>query len=241
MGEWTWGKTSEADNRHHAFTHSRIHAFTHFPLKPNPTPTRRVPPRWLKPAVFALCLLPLALLAWRAVSGGLGANPIEAFIRHNGDWALRLLLLTLAVTPLRRLTGWTWPLRVRRMIGLFAFFYATLHLLGYVGLDQFFDWPAIGADILKRPYITIGMSAFALLVPLAATSTDAMLRRLGGRRWQRLHRLAYLAAGAGVLHFLWLVKADLREPLLYAAILLLLLGFRLVRFLRRVHGARHPA
>jgi len=210
-------------------------------LKPKPTPARRAPPRWLKPAVFALCLLPLALLAWNAVSGGLGANPIEAVIRHNGDWALRLLLATLAVTPLRRLTGWTWPMRVRRMIGLFAFFYATLHLLSYVGLDQFFDWPAIGADILQRPYITIGISAFALLVPLAATSTDAMMRRLGGRRWQRLHRLAYVAAGAGVLHFLWLVKADVREPLIYGALLLLLLGFRLARLLRHALAARHPA
>ncbi len=196
-------------------------------------PRRPQAPAWLKPLVFLLGLLPLALLLWRGLTGGLGANPIEAVIRFNGDWALRLLLVTLAVTPLRQLTGWSWVMRVRRMIGLFAFFYAALHLLGYVVLDQFFDWGAIFADILKRPYITVGMTAFALLVPLAVTSTNAMMRRLGGRRWQQLHRLVYPAAILGVLHFYWLVKADVREPLLYAALLAVLLGYRLAQRLHR--------
>lgn len=186
----------------------------------------REPIRWIKPTLFVLCLLPLAWLVYRGLGGGLGANPIEAVIRFNGDWALRFLLITLAVTPLRRLSGWRGLIRLRRMLGLYAFFYACLHLLGYVVLDQFFDWAAIWADILKRPYITVGMFSFALLVPLAATSTNAMMRRLG-RHWQRLHRLVYLIGIGGVLHFYMLVKADTREPLIYAAILAVLLAMRL--------------
>ncbi len=191
------------------------------------------PNRWLKPAVLIACLLPLAWLGWRAVSGGLGANPIEAIIRYNGDWALRMLLITLAVTPLRERLGWVWLIRVRRMLGLYAFFYATLHLLSYVVLDQFFAWGEILADILKRPYITIGMTCFALLIPLAVTSTNAMVRRLGGRRWKRLHRLVYLIGIGAVVHYYMLVKADVREPLLYGAILALLLGYRVVMGLWR--------
>lgn len=177
----------------------------------------------IKPALFLLCLLPLAWLSWQAlIIGDLGANPVETITRHTGDWALRLLLLTLAMTPLRRLGGWTWPLRIRRMLGLFAFFYACLHFLTWLALDHQADWAEIGADILKRPYITLGFTAFVLLWPLALTSTQTMMRRLG-RRWAALHRSVYLIALLAVLHFLWLVKADLLEPLLYAGAYLLLM------------------
>ncbi len=181
----------------------------------------------IKVALFSLCLLPLAVLVADAIADRLGANPVEAVTRGLGDWALRLLLITLAVTPLRKLSGWHWLLRLRRMLGLFCFFYAALHLAAYVWADQFFDWAAIFDDILKRPFITVGFIAFSLLVPLAATSSNAMIRRLGGRNWQRLHRLVYPAALLGVLHFYWMVKLDTREPLLYAAILAFLLGIRL--------------
>ena len=164
----------------------------------------------------------------RRYEWGSGANPIEAVTRALGDWALRLLLLTLTVTPLRRLTGWGWPLRLRlrRMLGLYAFFYALLHLLSYIVLDQFFYWPEVWADIVKRPYITIGMAAFVMLIPLAVTSTQGWMRRLG-RNWQRLHRLVYPIAIAAVMHYLMLVKVIATEPLLYAGILLLLLLLRL--------------
>ena len=180
----------------------------------------------LKTALFILCLLPLALYAAGLWQDTLGANPIEALTRGLGDWALRLLLITLAVTPLRRLSGWAWLLKLRRMLGLFAFFYASLHLIAYLWLDQFFDWAEIGRDILKRPFITVGMATFLLLAPLAATSTKAMIRRLGGQRWQRLHRLIYPAALLAVLHFTWMVKVDVREPALYGVILAVLLGLR---------------
>ena len=183
----------------------------------------------LKPAVFMLCLLPLAELLYRAAAGGLGVNPIETIIRTNGDWALRLLLITLAVTPVRRFTGWNAIVRLRRMLGLFAFFYGTLHAAAYLALDQFFDWPAVLADLLKRPYITVGMATYLALVPLALTSTDRMIRQLGGRRWRRLHRLVYPAALGGVIHFYMLVKADVREPLLYGLIWLALMALRLPR------------
>lgn len=183
--------------------------------------------RWLKRSVFLLCLLPFGWLPAQALLGNLGANPIEAVIRHLGDWALRLLLLTLAATPLRLLTGWGWPVRLRRLLGLFAFFYAVLHLLAYTVLDQYFDWTAIWEDIVERPFITTGMLAW-LLLPLALTSNRAAQRRLG-RHWKRLHRLIYPAAILAVVHFTLMVKADLREPLLYGAILTLLLGLRLVR------------
>ena len=186
--------------------------------------------RWLhrlsKPLVFIICLLPLAWLLWRFGSDQLGVNPVETLSHRTGDWSLRFLLLTLAVTPLRRLTGWNGAQRFRRMLGLFAFFYASLHFLVYLIFDQFFDLAAILADIGKRPYITVGFAAFVLLIPLAVTSTQRMIKRLG-RSWTRLHRLVYLIAVLGVLHYLWLVKADLREPLLYAAILGVLLGYRL--------------
>ncbi|MBI4755484.1 MAG: sulfoxide reductase heme-binding subunit YedZ [Betaproteobacteria bacterium] len=180
----------------------------------------------LKAVLFALCLLPLALLAWNAWNDALGANPIEAVTRTLGDWALRLLLITLTVTPLRRLTGLHWLTRLRRMLGLFTFFYAVLHFSSYLVLDQFFDWPEIAKDILKRPFITVGVMTFALLVPLAATSTNAMVRRLGGRRWQALHRSVYAIAILAVLHFWWMVKQDVTQPLIYSAVLTVLLGVR---------------
>lgn len=180
---------------------------------------------WAKVGLFVLCLAPLGALLASGLTARLGPNPVEVLTHTTGDWGLRLLLLTLAVTPLRRLTGWGWLLRFRRMLGLFAFFYLSLHLVTYLWLDQFFDWAAILEDVAKRPYITAGFAAFLLLVPLALTSTRGMVRRLG-RRWQTLHRLIYPAAALGVLHFFWLTKADLREPLVYASVLALLLALR---------------
>jgi sulfoxide reductase heme-binding subunit YedZ len=181
--------------------------------------------------VFTAGLAPAAWLAWRAATDGLGANPIEAVTLFTGRWTLRFLLITLAVTPLRRLTGWHEAIRLRRMLGLFAFFYATLHFGTYVGLDQFFAWTFILADIAKRPYITVGFSAFVLMIPLALTSTTGWIARLG-RRWQTLHRLVYASAVFGVVHFFWKVKADTRDPFIYASILAGLLGVRLWFWLR---------
>jgi sulfoxide reductase heme-binding subunit YedZ len=180
----------------------------------------------LKPMVFAACLLPLAWLVWQALFGYLGVNPIETVNRFLGDWALRFLLIALAVTPLRKITGWAQLARLRRMLGLFAFFYVCLHLSSYIGLDLFFDWQALGKDIVKRRYITLGMLGFTLLVPLAITSTDRMIKRLGGRRWRLLHKLAYVAGCLGVVHYWMMVKADIRQPMLYAALLAVLLGYR---------------
>ena len=181
-----------------------------------------------KAALFALCLVPLARLVFFAFTDRLGANPIEFVLRSLGTWTLTLLLVTLSITPLRRLTGWNSLIRVRRLLGLFAFFYACLHFLTYAGVDQSFDLTAIIADVVKRPYITIGFSCFVLLIPLAATSTNAMQRRLGGRRWQQLHRLIYLIAVGGVVHYLWLVKKDITQPVLYGLVLAVLLGMRFV-------------
>lgn len=183
---------------------------------------------FLKQGIFWVSLIPLLKLIGDGVLGQLGANPIEKIIRTTGYWTLTLLLVTLAVTPLRRLSGWPWPGRFRRMLGLFAFFYACLHLLSYLVLDQFFDWPAIVKDIAKRPYITVGFAAYLLLFPLALTSTDGMVRRLGGKRWRALHRLVYPIAVLGGLHFWWLVKKDISRPGVDAAILVVLLGFRLL-------------
>ena len=192
-------------------------------------PTPRTLQKALKPTVFVLCLLPLAWLAVRGVTGNLGANPIEAIIRYLGDWALRFLIIALAVTPLRRLTGWNALARLRRMLGLFAFAYVVLHLLAFVGLDRFFDLSAIWREIVKRKFITVGMIAFVMLVPLAITSTDAMVRRLGSRAWRRLHRMVYPAAILGVIHYFMMIKAGLQEPTIYAVILALLLASRLIR------------
>lgn len=188
----------------------------------------------VRAAVFALALVPFSLLAWRIYHGHLGANPVEAMLRFLGTWTLVLLLATLTVTPLRRLTGWAWLMRLRRMLGLFTFFYAALHVVTWVWLDHWFDWQAMVDDIVKRPYLTFGFLAFVLMMPLAATSTQAMMRRLG-RNWQRLHRLVYAIAVLGVLHFVFhkLAKNDLAQPLIYAAVLALLLGFRVLEAWRR--------
>lgn len=180
----------------------------------------------IKAVVFLICLLPALNLALGWYDDALGANPIETITRASGEWTLRFLLITLAVTPLRRYTGLHWLLRLRRMLGLFAFAYGAAHLTTYLWLDQFFDWQAIANDILERPFITVGFAAFVLLIPLAATSNSFSIRKLGGRRWQSLHRSSYAIAILGVVHFWWLVKADLLEPLVYALILAVLLGLR---------------
>jgi len=196
----------------------------------------------IKAALFVLALLPAARLVVAAFTGGLGVNPIEFVTRSTGTWTLSLLLITLAVTPLRRLTGWHWLVRLRRMLGLFAFFYACLHFATYVWLDQFFDAAAIVRDVIKRPFITVGFAAFVLLIPLAATSTNAMIRRLGGKAWQRLHTLVYLIATLGVVHYWWLVKKDVTQPMLFAFGLAVLLGFRVLRELRSLAwGGGAPA
>jgi methionine sulfoxide reductase heme-binding subunit len=182
---------------------------------------------WLKPAVFLVCLVPLAQLAYGFYTDNLTANPIEYITRFTGSWALIILITSLAVTPLRRITGWNALIRFRRMLGLFAFFYAALHFATYMFLDLFFDFSAIAKDIIKRPYITVGFTAFVLMIPLAITSTTAMIRRLG-KRWQQLHYLVYVVAILGVVHFYWLVKADIRRPVQYGAVLGLLLGYRVV-------------
>lgn len=186
-----------------------------------------------KPFVFATALIPLALLAHRVFQQDLGTNPIETLNRYTGDWTLRFLLIALAVTPLRQLTGRHYLIRFRRMLGLFAFCYACLHFLSWIWIDKLFDADEIVKDVLKRPFITVGFTSFVLLIPLALTSTQAMVRRLGGRRWRALHRLVYAIGIGGVVHFLWLVKSDIREPLMYAAILALLLGYRFYVYLRR--------
>ncbi|MBL8534215.1 MAG: sulfoxide reductase heme-binding subunit YedZ [Betaproteobacteria bacterium] len=186
---------------------------------------------WIKAAVFALCLLPLGRLGWLASSDSLGANPIEHITRATGWWTLAFLLITLTVTPARRLLSMPWLLRLRRMLGLFAFFYACLHFTTYLWLDQFFDWAAMLKDIAKRPFITVGFTAFVLLIPLAATSTNAMVKRLGARRWQWLHRAVYVIATLGVVHFWWLVKKDVTEPAWFAAVLSALLSARIAPLL----------
>lgn len=191
----------------------------------------------VKVLVFLLALVPLArlLLGVFAYPEWLGPNPAEFITRATGDWALRLLLLTLAVTPLRRLTGWVWIARLRRMLGLYAFFYVVIHFASYVSFDHVFDVGAILADVVKRPFITVGFVSLLLLLPLAATSTHGMVRRLGARRWNALHRLVYLIGPLAVLHFWWMVKRDLTEPVIYALLLALLLGYRLAVKWREAH------
>ena len=184
--------------------------------------------RYFKPVIFLACLAPLANLAWRGFHAELGANPIEAITHSTGTCTLVFLLITLSVTPLRKLTRQYWLINLRRMFGLFAFFYGCLHLTTYVWLDKFFDVHEMLADIAKRRFITAGLAGFVLMIPLALTSTKGWIRRLGGKRWQALHRLIYLSAAAGVIHYIWLVKADLRSPLRYAFVLLVLLGYRIV-------------
>lgn len=191
----------------------------------------------LKPAFFLLLTLPLLWLVWQAWGQQLGANPIEAITHELGHWALRLLLLTLSLHPLQRLTGWRWPMALRRMVGLFSFFYAVLHLLAYVVLDQFFDWQTILADLIERPYITIGMSCLLLLLPLALTSNRAMIKRMG-KNWGRLHRLIYPAAILAVLHYALLLKVPGTQLYIYIGALFLLLLIRLPFFLARRHSSR---
>ena len=189
--------------------------------------------RWFKPVIFLACLEPLARLGWKAYKGLLGANPIEVITHSTGDWILIFLLVTLSITPLRKLTGQLWLIRYRRMFGLFAFFYAVLHFITYIWLDKFFDLHEMWADVIKRRFITVGFTGFVLLIPLALTSTKGWIRRLGGKRWQALHRLIYISAIAGVIHYWWLVKADISKPAEYAFVLSLLLAYRFSVWLQR--------
>lgn len=191
----------------------------------------------LKAAIFLAALTPLALLGYYAYTGNLGANPIEVITHWTGDSIIIFLLITLTVTPVRKLTGWNDAIKFRRMLGLFAFFYACLHFTTYIWLDQFFDFPGMIKDVAKRPFITVGFTSFVLLIPLALTSTAAMVRRLG-KRWQKLHRLIYITASGGVIHYWWLVKKDIRWPLTYGVILAVLLFFRLAMRWRTVRLAR---
>jgi sulfoxide reductase heme-binding subunit YedZ len=186
-----------------------------------------VKPKYLKPLVFLACLIPLARLGWKALNAGLGANPIQVITWSTGTWTLVFLVVTLSITPVRKLTKQYWLIQFRRMFGLFAFFYACLHFTTYVWLDQFFDWHGITKDIAKRPFITVGFTAFVLLIPLALTSTQASIRRLG-KRWQRIHRLLYLTAVLAIIHYVWLVKKDIRKPVIYASILGVLFAYRLI-------------
>jgi sulfoxide reductase heme-binding subunit YedZ len=201
-----------------------------------------MPLRLTKILVFLAALIPLARLLWKFFHDSLGANPIEVITHSTGDWTLILILTTLSITPLRRLTRQYWLISLRRMIGLFAFFYGTLHFLTYIWLDKFFDFHEILKDIAKRPFITIGFSAFILMIPLAATSTAWSIRRLGGKNWQRLHRLIYLTAILGVIHYIWLVKADKRKPIEYGIVLAILLAYRLITWsAKRTPASPKPA
>jgi methionine sulfoxide reductase heme-binding subunit len=189
--------------------------------------------KWTKGAVFLACLIPLAALVNRALTGKLGANPVE-FLQHaTGDWTLRFLVFTLSITPLRKLLNLPELIRFRRMLGLFAFFYVCLHFLMYIGPDQSFNLAGMWQDIAKRRYVTVGFLGFVLLIPLAITSTAGWIRRLGGKRWQTLHRAVYVAAVCGVIHYYWLVKSDVRKPLFYGALVAILLLWRLGDWLRK--------
>ena len=207
--------------------------------------------RWIKVAVFIACLAPLVVLLWKFFGAtprdmstwgaGLGANPIEKITHATGDWTIRFLLITLSITPLRKLLNVPVLIKFRRMFGLFAFFYACLHFTTYIWLDKFFNLHEMLADVAKRKFITVGFTAFVLLIPLALTSTAGSIRRLGGKRWQALHRLIYVSAIAGVIHYLWLVKADIRKPLVYGAILAVLLSYRIVVWIRPILKKRRAA
>jgi sulfoxide reductase heme-binding subunit YedZ len=198
--------------------------------------------RWGKVLLFAACLAPVFWLAWRAWTRSLTANPIEFITHFTGDWTLRLIVATLAVSPLRKLLGVPSLIRYRRPIGLFAFFYGSLHFLTYIWLDKFFDLHDVVKDVAKRPFITAGFTAFACLLPLAVTSTAGWIRRLGGKRWQKLHRLIYVTAIAGVAHYYWLVKSDVRLPVMYGALVAVELAYRLIqsRSKRRPPAAAAP-
>jgi len=197
-------------------------------MKPPPEKFVRV----LKALTFFVCLGPALVLVWKGFHNYLGANPIDVITRTTGKWTLTFLMITLSVTPVRRIIGMAWLIRFRRMLGLYAFFYGSLHLMTYVWLDKFFDVHDMLHDIAKRRFITAGLTAWTLMLPLALTSTAGWIRRLGGKRWQKLHRLIYFSAAAGVVHFIWLVKADLRRPLTYGGVLATLLAFRLIAWLR---------
>jgi methionine sulfoxide reductase heme-binding subunit len=213
--------------------------------------------RWVaKPVAWVVALLPAAFMAYAALNGRLGADPLKEITHETGDWTIRFVVITIAISPLRRLSGWNSLIRFRRLAGLFAFFYGTLHFLIYVIADRFAGlefrngiWAlstarelalSIWDDIYKRPYITVGFTGFVAMIPLAVTSTAAWIRRLGGRNWNRLHRLVYLTAVAGVVHYWWLVKADIRHPAIYAALVALLLGSRLVLAVKRARVQRQP-
>jgi len=189
--------------------------------------------RWTKVLVFLVCLAPLTVLGWSAYKNDLGPNPLEYITHATGDWTLRFLAITLAVTPLRKLLKLPDLIRYRRMLGLYAFFYGCLHLTTYLWFDKFFDWAEIVKDIAKRPYITIGFTAWVLMLPLAITSTAGWIRRLGGGRWRLLHRASYFSAIAGVVHYYWLVKSDVRKPVMYGVIVGVLLLFRVASALKR--------
>ena len=191
--------------------------------------SRHINIRWLKPPIFLVCLAPLAHLVWMGFHDELGANPVEYITHSTGTWTLVGLCATLSITPLRRILKQNWLIRLRRMFGLFAFFYVSLHFTTWVWLYSGFDVHAMIADVYKRPFITAGFTAFVLLIPLAATSTSGMIRRLGGRRWQMLHNLIYISAIAGVIHYYWLVKSDETVPLRFAAVVAVLLGYRAIR------------
>ncbi len=197
------------------------------------TPVRRL----IRPALWLLVIVPAVVLAAQLLLDQLGAEPIEELEHASGKWALRFLAASLAVTPIMRLTGWGWMLAQRRFLGLATFFWALGHLSVYIVLDQFFDWSAITEDILKRLYITLGMLAFVLMIPLALTSTKAAIRKLGGKRWNQLHRLVYVSAVAGCIHFLWAVKKDLAEPIIYITVFVILFA---LRFIVRKSGPRSP-
>jgi len=186
----------------------------------------------LKPAVFILCLLPLALLVWNGFNNALGVNPAETILDTMGNWAIYMLLITLSITPFRKLTGWGAVIRLRRMFGLFAFFYVCLHLLSYIWFDQYFDWNEILQDIIKRPFITLGFATFILLIPLVVTSTNKMMLRLK-KRWKLLHQLVYPISIMAVVHFFLMTRADFRHPIIIAGILALLLGYRLFVYYRK--------
>jgi sulfoxide reductase heme-binding subunit YedZ len=187
---------------------------------------RTIRTHYLRPLLFLLCLTPAAALVWSIASGNLGANPLEEIRDSTGIWTLRFLLMTLAITPLRRLTRWHNIIKIRRMIGLFSFFYATLHFVSYVWLDQFFALTEMIKDLTKRPFIMAGYTSFVVLIPLAVTSTRKWILRLGGARWQLLHRLIYVSAVAGILHYFWRVKLDVRQPIIYGIVLAVLLILR---------------
>jgi sulfoxide reductase heme-binding subunit YedZ len=183
--------------------------------------------KWTKVAVFLICLIPFADLLWRFIRSDLGINPVETLQHGTGDWTIRFIVFTLCITPFRKLFKLPDLIRFRRMLGLFAFFYVCLHFLTYLGPDQSFDLSGMWKDVAKRPFITVGFAAFVSLIPLAITSTAGWIRRIGGKRWQMLHRLIYFAAVCGVVHYYWLVKSDVRKPLFYGALVGILILWRL--------------